>query len=83
MHNLALALQKKGLVDEAIQKYEKAIDLDPNFAASYLNLGLLYWKNKNNVNKAIEYLQKYRFIDPNSTTSQKVEQYIGYLSSKK
>jgi tetratricopeptide (TPR) repeat protein len=43
-NNLADCYEQKGLVDEAIQGYEKAIALDPELAAPYLSLGDIYKK---------------------------------------
>lgn len=33
---------KKGNVDQAIEEYQKAIDLDPNCAIAYFNIGAMY-----------------------------------------
>ena len=42
---LILVAQKK--ISQAIQKYEKGIKIDPNFAILYNNLGLIYFEKKN------------------------------------
>ena len=36
---LGVALQKTGEVDAAIENYHKAIELDPQYALAYYNLG--------------------------------------------
>src|SRR5262249_15323972 len=38
-NNLGIALQAKGLVDEAIAEYRKAIEIDPKDAKAHTNLG--------------------------------------------
>ena len=38
-YNLGCALEEKGQFDEAITQYQKAIELNPFFAAAYSNLG--------------------------------------------
>ena len=82
LHNLGMILQKKGLFDKAIKKYETAIENDSSFAPSYLTLGLLYWKKKSDLEKAITCFEFYREIEPNSATSKKVAKYLVYLNKK-
>ena len=43
---LGLILSGQGKNDQAIISYEKSINVDPNFAMSYNNLGLLYVNHK-------------------------------------
>ena len=40
-HNLGAALQEQGRVDEAIVHYERALTLQPDYAPSYNNLGIV------------------------------------------
>ena len=42
LNALAQDLEKRGKSEEAIQAYNRAIEIDPQWAASYFNLGLLY-----------------------------------------
>jgi hypothetical protein len=53
----------KGYFDDAITHYEKAIQLDPNFATAYNNLGNVYVE-KNQTEKAINFFQKALEIVP-------------------
>ena len=34
---------KQGNLDQAIAKYQKALQIDPNFAQAHNNLGLVYY----------------------------------------
>jgi len=57
------AYRKKGLFDEAIQEYSRAIALDPGFAAAYYGMGLTYL-GKRDAGHAYEYFSKALEIDP-------------------
>jgi tetratricopeptide (TPR) repeat protein len=61
--NLGLALHRKGLVNEAIEEFRKAIDLDPKLAKAHLNLGLALHR-KGLVNEAIACYRRAIEIDP-------------------
>src|SRR5262245_47321737 len=46
LNQRALALQKRGQVDEAIGLYEKACAVDPSWSTPFYNLGLIYKKRR-------------------------------------
>lgn len=52
--SLGEALYNKGKVDEAIACYKKAIDLNPDYAGGYNNLGIMYYE-QNKMDEAIYY----------------------------
>jgi tetratricopeptide (TPR) repeat protein len=39
-YNLAIALYRQGKLEEAIQNYKKVIEINPNYADAYYNLGI-------------------------------------------
>ncbi len=41
-NNLGLLYQEKGLTGEAIQEFERALFIDPNYVRAYNNLGVTY-----------------------------------------
>jgi len=49
--------------DKAIEEYNKALELDPNFGAVLNQLGYTY-SNMENYEKAVEYFKKYAIISP-------------------
>jgi superkiller protein 3 len=51
------AYNNKGDYDKAIEYYNKAIELNPDYAVAYYNLGNVY-NNKGDYGKAIEYYNK-------------------------
>jgi protein O-mannosyl-transferase len=59
------AYRKKGLPDEAMKHYEKALSLDPWFSAAYYGTGLTYLSRRD-VNHAEEYFAKTLSIDPDN-----------------
>jgi tetratricopeptide (TPR) repeat protein len=55
------------LYELAIEYYQKAIDINPNYADAYLNMGVAYYEQKN-YPQAIQYYQK--AIEINSNNAQ-------------
>jgi tetratricopeptide (TPR) repeat protein len=62
--NLGNALFQEGQVDEAIEHYQKALEINPNFAEARNNLGWALSK-RGEVDSSIEQFQKALGIDPN------------------
>ena len=44
-NNLGLACSKKGMVDEAVSAYKKAVDINPDLTVTHYNLGVVYLVN--------------------------------------
>ena len=64
MHNnLGLALQLEGSVDEAIDHYHKALELDPNYAKAHNNLGNALVL-QGNINQAISHYRLALEMEP-------------------
>jgi len=57
-------LFSKGDVEVALTTFKKAIEIDPNIATAYNNLGVLCWQN-GEVQKAMDHFKKALKIDPN------------------
>ena len=63
---LGAAYFVKGEIDDASRMFQRAIEVDPNFATSYYNMGCIYATQKDKgraleyLNKAISLDQKYR-----------------------
>lgn len=70
MGNIKNKLNK---LDEAIDMWEKAIELDPEYCEAYYNLGVGYYKKKN-ILKAREYWSKVPLLHPDSDTLEAVEE---------
>ena len=64
MYNLlGLIFIQQQKYDQALECYNKGIEVDPNFSMIYNNLGLLYTHNKNDKLKAEEYYKKSILLD--------------------
>jgi len=65
LHNyLGTSLRTEGYLGQALSQYQKAIELDPNYAIGYMNLGItLFYMNK--YNESIENLKKSLSLNPN------------------
>ena len=55
-----LTLKNTGKFGQAEAEYNKAITLDPNYAAPYLNLAILYDVFLNSPKKSLPYYEKYK-----------------------
>jgi protein O-mannosyl-transferase len=59
------AYRNKGMWDEAIEKYDKAISIDHGFSSAYYGIGGSYMA-KRNIGLAQEYFEKTLFLDPDN-----------------
>ncbi len=62
-YNMGLALYYQGKLDEAIAAYQKAIEIDPDYADAYYNIGIALRK-QGKLDEAIAAYQKAIEIDP-------------------
>ena len=67
-YNLGKDLIQRGQVDEALEHYQKTVEIDPTFAMAYNNLGTTLLK-KGQVDDAIRQFRKAMEIDPNDVTA--------------
>ena len=59
LNNLAIACTRSGEAEKAERLYKRVLELDPEFAPAYLNLGLLYAEHLGRPEDAIEALRKH------------------------
>jgi tetratricopeptide (TPR) repeat protein len=62
--NLGDAYFQEGNVDEAIDQFQKALEIDPHFGKTHYNLGVAFFQ-KGQVNEAIEQYHEALKINPN------------------
>jgi protein O-mannosyl-transferase len=63
-YSLGVALFQKGQLDEAVVQYQKALEIDPNYAEAHNNLGAALFQ-KGQLDEAVVQYQKALEIDPN------------------
>ena len=62
-HNhLGILHRHKGAFEEARKHYQRAIDIDSNYALAYLNLGILFDIYFQDLVKALQHYQKYQAL---------------------
>jgi len=69
--NKGLAWDKQGKYDEAIEDFNKAIRLDPNFASAYFYKGLAQY-NKGELKTALTDFQRALILDPENSEYKKI-----------
>ncbi len=62
-YNLGLMFQEYEMYDQAIESYERAIEINPDFTSAYDNLGVVYAK-KGRFGEAIQNFEKAITLDP-------------------
>lgn len=81
--NLATAYQVNKQIDQAIQSYQKSVQLDPKGQAeAYFFLATVYEEKQNN-KTAIEHYQKYLQNAPGGAYSKDANERIAYLKTQK
>lgn len=81
-YNLAVAYTKAGMVEEAIDEYNKSLKVDPKNADAWFNLGVLYEGNRNDIQKAISCYEKYLEYKPDAEDKQEIRELISKLQSR-
>ncbi len=72
---------KSGQMDKAITRFNKVLELDPDYIEAYLHLADIY-EQMNNLDKTVEALEKYAAKTNDPTAKLEVEKYIKQLKSK-
>lgn len=75
LYNLGIAYFNLGQIENALEAYNNAIILKPDYKHCYYNIGLIY-ETKEDLNKALIYYEKALDIDPNFPYAVHARQYI-------
>lgn len=67
--NLALALERLGKIPEALQGYQRAIELDPKITVAHLNRGAILARDPKQLAEGIASLQQAVRLNPNLAAS--------------
>jgi len=63
--SFGISVAQRGLWREAIYRWEKAVELDPTYAAAYNDLGIAY-EHEGDLSKARKAYEKALDLDPNN-----------------
>ncbi len=74
--DMASCMYYTGDVDGAIAQLEKSLTYDPKHAGTLMNLGIIKWKGKDDVNGAIAAWQTLLKADPNFPQKDRIESLI-------
>jgi cytochrome c-type biogenesis protein CcmH/NrfG len=74
--DMASCMYYTGDVDGAIAQLEKSLTYDPKHAGTLMNLGIIKWKGKDDVNGAIAAWQTLLKDDPNFPQKDRIESLI-------
>jgi len=74
--DLASCLYYTGDVDGAIAQLQKSLSYDPKHAGALMNLGIIEWKGKNDVNAAVAAWEKLLKLNPDFPQKETVEHMI-------
>lgn len=78
IHDLGVAYMERRMYDKAIEAFNKAINIDPNYLSAFINLGFAYQYKEDYV-KAIQAFEKAIILNPKSA---KLYNTIGLLYDK-
>ncbi|MCL2650043.1 MAG: tetratricopeptide repeat protein [Candidatus Azobacteroides sp.] len=82
LYNQAQMAVEMGYLDDAIDLYKQVLEINPQFAKGYLELGNIYLKKGQDVNSltnAYHYLSGYLSIDPNAQNAQTIKNTLDKL----
>jgi tetratricopeptide (TPR) repeat protein len=65
-YNLGAVLTNRGRSKEAVEAFKKSIDIDPNNAKSYYQLGLAYFGTQETIPDAVPALEKFLSLESQS-----------------
>ena len=74
--DLASCLYYTGDVDGALAQLNKSLTYDPKHAGTLMNIGIIEWKGKNDVNAAVAAWEKLLKLNPDFPQKDAVEQMI-------
>lgn len=69
------AAEKESLMGLAIERYERAVSLDPTFADPFRQLGFLYYQRKER-DRAREAFERYLALKPNAPDARRIREYL-------
>jgi len=81
--DLASCLYYMGDADGALAQLEKSLSYDPKHVGTLVNIGIIRWKGKNDVNGAVAIWQKALKLNPDPQSKQALEHMIAEAKQQK
>jgi Tfp pilus assembly protein PilF len=75
-YNLGIVLTNRGKSKEAVDAYNKAIELDANYPKSYYQLGIAYFGSVNTMPQAVSALEKFLQLNPTGPDAETAKQLV-------
>ena len=75
-YNLGLAYTYAGLFKDAERSFQKVLELEPNDADAYYNLGILYEEHLHKTDLGIQYYQRFLALSKDQEKSRKVRNWV-------
>jgi tetratricopeptide (TPR) repeat protein len=79
LHSLATISSFRNNIDEALDRYQKILDIKENDPIAHLNLGHLYYTHTDEDEKAKQHFNKYLELEPNSIEAESVRSILENL----
>ena len=77
-----VAFRDKGSYSEAASSFEKAVQLQSNYHEAYYELGMIYYRNIKDKNKAVNNFEKVLSIKPDHPDADKIRSIISMLKGQ-
>jgi cytochrome c-type biogenesis protein CcmH/NrfG len=81
--DFASCLYYNGDVDGALAQLQKGLSYDPKHAGALMNIGIIRWQGKNDVDGAVASWEKLLKLNPNFSQKDKVEQLIAQAKQQR
>ena len=81
-YNLAVSYTKANLFDEAVEAYEKSLEMDPDNPEAHYNLGLLYVNFKEYPERAVKHYRRYLELSPDAIDREEVVEWVKILETR-
>ncbi|MBI4390178.1 MAG: tetratricopeptide repeat protein, partial [Nitrospinae bacterium] len=80
--NMGVIYMETGRADEAIATYEKILERYPSMAGAHKNLGMIYYKNKNEPPLALKHFEEALRLEPTQPEAALLRAIIARLRSE-
>lgn len=73
---------ESGEFEKAVREYEEAISIYPDYVDAYYNLGVTYYHDLKDYQKAANYFQKFLELEPDTPDAKSIQEWLAAIESK-